>query len=81
MTLTNRANPSAQADCNVCTGSYDTRGSIVITIGPLACSRVACAPDSRGNEYVALLNSAKLFAQEGETLVLVSNTGTLLYRP
>jgi heat shock protein HslJ len=72
---------SARADCNVCTGSYDTRGSIVITIGPLACTRALCAPDSRGNEYVALLNTSKLFAQEGETLVLLSDTGTLLYRP
>jgi heat shock protein HslJ len=72
---------SAQADCNVCNGNYDTRGSIAITIGPLACTRVACAPGSRGNDYVALLTTSKLFAQEGETLILVSNTGTLLYRP
>jgi len=72
---------SARADCNVCTGSYETRASIGITIGPLACTRVACAPGSRGNDYVALLNTSKLFAQEGETLVLISNTGTLLYRP
>jgi len=72
---------SARADCNVCTGSYDTRGSIVITIGPLACTRTFCGAESRGNDYVTLLNSSKLFAQEGETLILVAEGGTLFYRP
>lgn len=71
----------AKADCNVCTGTYRTATSIQLTIGPLACTRVACAADSRGNEYVTLLNTTKLYALEGDTLVLSSDDGTLLYRP
>ena len=71
----------AQADCNVCTGSYRTATSIQITIGPLACTRAFCGSGSRGNEYVALLNTTELYALEGDTLVLSSDDGTLLYRP
>ncbi|HEV7500234.1 MAG TPA: META domain-containing protein [Vicinamibacteria bacterium] len=71
----------AQADCNVCTGSYRTATSIQITIGPLACTRAFCGSGSRGDEYVTLLNTTKLYALEGDTLVLSSDEGTLLYRP
>jgi len=71
---------AARADCNVCNGPY-TVASIGITIGPLACSRQACAPGSRGNDYVTLLQSAKLYSVEGEALILVSDSGSLLYRP
>jgi heat shock protein HslJ len=71
----------AQADCNVCTGSYRTATSIQITIGPLACTRAFCGAGSRGDQYAALLNTTELYALEGETLVLSSNDGTLLYRP
>jgi len=71
----------AQADCNVCTGTYRTATSIQITIGPLACTRSLCGSGSRGNEYVALLNTTKLYALEGDTLVLSADDGTLLYRP
>ncbi|HET6897621.1 MAG TPA: META domain-containing protein [Vicinamibacteria bacterium] len=71
---------AVRADCNVCTGPY-TVASIGITIGPLACTRQLCAPGSRGNDYVALLESAKLYSVEGDSLILVSDSGTLLYRP
>jgi heat shock protein HslJ len=71
---------AARADCNVCNGSY-TVASIGITIGPLACTRQLCAPGSRGNDYVALLESAKLYSVEGDALILVSDSGSLLYRP
>lgn len=71
----------AQADCNVCTGSYRTATSIQITIGPLSCTRAFCGSGSRGDEYAALLNTTELYALEGETLILSSNDGTLLYRP
>jgi heat shock protein HslJ len=71
----------AQADCNVCIGSYRTATSIEITIGPLACTKSFCGASSRGEEYTALLNTTELYALEGDTLVLVSNDGTLLYRP
>ena len=30
---------------------------------------------------IELLGSTKLYSREGETLILVSNDGTLLYRP
>jgi heat shock protein HslJ len=70
----------ARADCNVCTGSYRTATSIQITIGPLACTKVFCGSDSRGEQYTALVNSTILYSIEGETLILVSNDGTLLYR-
>ena len=72
---------SAQADCNVCTGSYRAVGAILITIGPLSCTRAFCGSGSRGDEYVALLGNTKLYAKEGDTLVLVANEGTLLYKP
>ena len=71
---------AVRADCNVCNGPY-TVASIGITIGPLACSRQVCAPGSRGNDYVTLLQSAKLYSVEGDSLILVSDSGTLLYRP
>jgi heat shock protein HslJ len=71
---------AARADCNVCNGPY-TVASIGITIGPLACTKALCAPGSRGEDYAKLLETAKLYSVEGEALILVSDSGSLLYRP
>ena len=69
-----------RADCNVCSGSYQARTE-TLTVGSLACTRVACAVGSLGDQYSSLVESARLWEITGDTLTLVSPDGILLYQP
>jgi heat shock protein HslJ len=71
---------AARADCNTCRGGYRA-ASIVIDIGTLSCTRVACPPGSLGNDYVTILQDADLFVEEGDVLVITAPSGTLRFAP
>jgi heat shock protein HslJ len=71
---------SVRADCNVCGGPYQARRE-TLSVGTLACTRAFCGPESRGDDYTAILNGARLYEVTGETLVLVAPGGLLTYQP
>src|SRR5262249_13337987 len=45
---------SVRADCNVCAGGYTARTQ-TLSVGALACTRVACQAGSLGDEYASLV--------------------------
>lgn len=69
----------ARADCNVCSTEYDGRTK-ALSLGKFACTRAFCGPESRGNQYVAILEQARLYEVTGDTLTIVSTNGILYYR-
>ena len=65
-----------RADCNQCGGSYTLRDGRM-TVGPLACTLIAC-PTNRGQEFASLLQgTTSLELEEGE-LEIESPDGTLV---
>jgi heat shock protein HslJ len=69
----------ARADCNVCSSEYGGLRK-ALTVGRFACTRAFCGPESRGDEYVAILEQARLYEVTGDTLTIVSSNGILYYR-
>ncbi len=76
--FTDEGRANIQADCNRCNGAYEARGS-QLTMGPLACTRAFCGPDSFFDEYVAALGSASSFARNGNELVISYSSGTMRF--
>ena len=71
---------SSRADCNQCSGGYQTEGN-AMTLGPaIACTRAFCPPPSLFNEYVAALGSVSAFVRTGGQLRLRYAGGELVYR-
>jgi heat shock protein HslJ len=68
----------ARADCNVCTSEYNGLTK-ALTVGRFACTRAFCGSESRGDEYVAILEQARLYEVTGDTLTIVSSNGILYY--
>jgi heat shock protein HslJ len=77
-TFTSDGRLNAQADCNVCNGSYETAGN-ALTIGPLGCTRAFCQPPSFFNEYTAALSSSQAFLREGDELFIRYAGGTMRF--
>ena len=69
----------ARADCNVCAATYEGR-SRSLSVGSLACTRAFCGAESRGDDYVAILEEARLYEVTGDTLTIVSRNGILYYK-
>jgi heat shock protein HslJ len=69
---------SVRADCNSCGGRYAVAGD-TLTLGPLACTLVACAPGSLDGAFLSVLGSAPRLAQDGGSLTLTSAAGTLRF--
>ena len=68
-----------KADCNVCGGTYETRGS-ALTIEVRGCTRAFCGDDSFDNEFKAALDSTSRFEVVGEDLLLVYALGRMRFR-
>lgn len=64
-----------RADCNQCGGSYTLSGG-KMTVGPLACTLIAC-PTNRGQEFASLLQGATEVELEDGELEIESPGGTL----
>ena len=69
----------ARSDCNLCNGGYTADGT-ALAIGPLACTRAACAPGSLDGAYEAALSAVSSFSVAGGELVLAFAGGRLRYR-
>ena len=69
---------AARADCNRCGGSYRLDGARM-TIGPLACTLIACPLPSLGDQFSAALTSVSSYVQTQEELVLAYDGGTLRF--
>ena len=67
------------ADCNVCNGSYTATAS-TLEISPfLACTLVACPPNSLADSYLAALTRARSWALEDAELLVTYDEGTLRF--
>lgn len=70
------------ADCNNAAGSYTSQaGSLTIEIGPMTLA--ACPPESRSDQFVALLGSAaRYFLADGNLHIdLMADGGTMTFAP
>ena len=73
------------ADCNRAIASYglldEDTGGLTIPVGPMTAA--ACPPDSRSDQFVALLGGAARYFFEGDKLFidLMADGGTLAFAP
>ena len=65
-----------RADCNGCGGSYTLDGDR-LTVGPLACTLIACAT-GRGQEFASLIDGTTSVEREGRELEIESPDGELV---
>jgi heat shock protein HslJ len=70
---------TARADCNRCGGRYRVSGASM-TIGPLACTLMACPLPSQGDQFTAALTSVTGYVQTESELLLLHTGGTLRLR-
>ena len=66
-----------RADCNQCGGPYTLSGGR-LTVGPMACTLVAC-PTNRGQEFASLIDgTAEVEIEDDGELEIESSDGTLV---
>jgi heat shock protein HslJ len=65
-----------RADCNQCGGSYTLNGGN-LTVGPLACTLVAC-PTTHGQEFTSLIDGTTSLEVEDGELEIESSDGRLV---
>ena len=72
-----------RADCNRGTASYSVAADRRLEIGPIAMTRVACAPGSLSDRFAREVGRAnRYFVHEGTLyLELPADSGTLRFRP
>jgi len=68
----------ARADCNTCAGRGTLAGT-AFTVGPLACTRAACASAPFDTQFVGLLDGTSTVAVDATRLWLTSPRGTLRF--
>jgi heat shock protein HslJ len=77
--LGNDGRLSARADCNTCTTTYTLDGA-TLTVGALACTRVACPAGSLETTYSSVLSGTSAIAISDSHLILRNGTVTLRFR-
>ena len=67
--------------CNRFSGSYEIKGT-AIAFGPLAATRMACAPPAMEREdlFLGALAASRRYARDGIRLVLRDNSGSVAMR-
>jgi heat shock protein HslJ len=70
---------SVRADCNRCNGAYSLEGG-ELALGPLACTRVACPPDSIDGDFLAVLAGSRSYGVRDGVLTIRSDGGGLRLR-
>jgi heat shock protein HslJ len=70
---------TVRADCNSCSGGYTLDGSS-LSIGPLACTRVACPSPGVDTLYTAALENVRTVAAAADRLVMTGSEFTLRFR-
>jgi heat shock protein HslJ len=68
-----------QADCNVCSAGYEASadGSLEV-VGPVPCTLAFCSSAPLDSQFLALLEAARSWSVEGETLELSSEAGVVV---
>ena len=70
---------STRVDCNSCSGSFALAGE-TLTVGPnLACTRAACPTMAFESLYTSILGGDHTAELSGNTLVLSSSRGRLVF--
>jgi heat shock protein HslJ len=64
-----------RADCNQCGGSYTLAGNR-LTVGPLACTLIAC-PTGEGQQFAALIDGDTSVDADDDELEIESSDGSL----
>jgi heat shock protein HslJ len=67
-----------RADCNTCGGSYRVAGASM-TVGPLACTLIACPLPSLADRFTAALTGVSGYVQTESELLLLHAGGTLRF--
>ena len=67
-----------RADCNVCSGPYTTSGS-ALSVGGMACTRVACPAGSRSDDFIQAMSDASSFLRDEETLLIDHAAGRMRF--
>jgi heat shock protein HslJ len=70
---------SVRADCNTCSGTYALSGD-TLAVGPLACTRVFCGPESLDTPYMQALASPLTATRDQTQLILRGPRATLRFR-
>jgi len=70
---------SVRADCKSCTGRY-VLDSTSLSIGPLACTRVACPMPGLDTLYTSALENVRAQTVANGTLILTGSEFTLRFR-
>ncbi len=65
-----------RADCNSCSGSFETRG-VEMGVGALACTRAFCAPPSESDAFIAAVSDTSSYLRQEQTLFLHYDGGRL----
>jgi heat shock protein HslJ len=68
-----------RADCNRCTSSYEAHG-LYLSVGGLACTRVACPPESKSTAFINAVSGASSYQRNDESLFLYYEGGRLRLR-
>ena len=64
------------ADCNRCSSSYEAQG-VELSVGGLACTRAACPPESKSDEFIRAVSDSTSYLRQDETLFLYYPGGRL----
>jgi heat shock protein HslJ len=71
---------SAKADCNTCGGAYsEDPGASQLSISSLACTEMACGPDSKGDLFAGMLSMVDRYARASDTLYCYAASDTLVF--
>ena len=73
------SNVAVRADCNSCSGRYVLDGSS-ISIGPLACTRVACPMPGLDTLYTSALENVRSATVSNSILIMTGSEFTLRFR-
>ena len=77
--LRDDGNAHVVADCNICNGPYELEGNN-LSMGLMACTLAACAPNSLHNDYLAALGGVTTWQSSGGELTLAYDGGRLVFR-
>ncbi len=72
-------NTAVRADCNSCSGRYSLDGAS-ISIGPLACTRVACPTPGLDALYTTALENVRSQTVSNGVLIMTGSEFTLRFR-
>jgi heat shock protein HslJ len=71
---------SAKADCNTCGGRYnENSGTSLLSISALACTKMLCGPDSKGDLFAGMLSRVNGYLRASDTLYCFADADTLVF--